>query len=143
MCEMKECSGKEEKKIINAISDIILILEKKRKHSFEATIDYGERILDVSFGFKKHDTFSIPKDDYRWHDLDEDPSDIPTEAGRMVRVALNNGEVIDAFYGYGDFKWYTMDTRYFARETSEHDNSLNNRFTVIAWRNIEKYEVIK
>lgn len=81
---------------------------------------------------------------YKFHVLENNPHDLPKEAGRRVRVALknvNDGTIrmTDAFLGYGDGYWYTSDTDYFAREKGDTDNRLHPAYKVVAWREIEYF----
>ena len=51
---MKEYTGKDKEKISRAVSDLILFCAKKGASDFTATVQYGDMLVDVKFGFKRH-----------------------------------------------------------------------------------------
>lgn len=51
---MKEYTGKDKEKISRAVSDLILFCAKNGANDFTATVQYGDMLVDVKFGFKRH-----------------------------------------------------------------------------------------
>lgn len=51
---MKEYTGKDKEKISRAVSDLILFCAKNGANDFTATVQYGDILVDVKFGFKRH-----------------------------------------------------------------------------------------
>lgn len=51
---MKEYTGEGKEKISKAVSDLILFCAERKASNFTATVQYGDMLVDVKFGFKRH-----------------------------------------------------------------------------------------
>ena len=51
---MKEYTGEGKEKISKAVSDLILFCAERKASNFTATVQYGDILVDVKFGFKRH-----------------------------------------------------------------------------------------
>lgn len=86
---------------------------------------------------------------YAWHDLRKNPEDKPVVAGRKIRLCLEGKdwcgakrkEYCDGFIGYGDNQWYVLDITYMRKSKNIHDNRVAEAYKVIAWKEIEPFEV--
>jgi len=84
---------------------------------------------------------------YRWHDLRENPDDLPTIYGHMVRVCLEGVGLYnkkhlyycDAFMWNIDLEWHTSDHDRMRVEKGIYDNRIDKCYKVIAWREIESF----